>query len=136
MPDVATDRESTWARLRRRKVVQWGIAYAAGAWGVLQGIGFFADAFHWPEASKQIAALALVIGLPIALVVAWYHGDRGEQRVRRAELALIGAILVAGTVLLWRYEATRVVTHAPATRTTASPTPNDDARPTNAVLPY
>jgi len=23
---------SLWNRLRRRKVVQWGIAYAAGAW--------------------------------------------------------------------------------------------------------
>ena len=24
-----------WDKLRRRKVVQWGIAYVAGAWGLL-----------------------------------------------------------------------------------------------------
>ncbi len=28
--------DNIWNRLRRRKVVQWGIAYAAGAWGLLQ----------------------------------------------------------------------------------------------------
>jgi len=30
--------EGLWADLRRRKVVQWGIAYVAGAWGLLQGL--------------------------------------------------------------------------------------------------
>jgi hypothetical protein len=29
-PDTL-EREGVWARLRRRKVVQWGLAYAAGA---------------------------------------------------------------------------------------------------------
>jgi hypothetical protein len=46
--------ESTWTRLRRRKVVQWGVVYVAAAWGFLQGIGFVADAFHWPDATKQV----------------------------------------------------------------------------------
>jgi len=26
---------------------------------------------------QQLVTLALLIGLPIALVLAWYHGDRG-----------------------------------------------------------
>jgi len=30
--------ERIWTRLRRRKVVQWGIAYAAAAWTLLQVI--------------------------------------------------------------------------------------------------
>ena len=30
-------------KLRRRKVVQWGIAYFAAAWALLQGIDFLAD---------------------------------------------------------------------------------------------
>ena len=40
-------------------------------------------------AIKQIATLALLIGLPIVLVLAWYHGDRGEQHFKRTELALM-----------------------------------------------
>jgi TolB-like protein/cytochrome c-type biogenesis protein CcmH/NrfG len=74
--------ESTWTRLRRRKVVQWAIAYMAGAWGLLQGIGFAADAFAWPSEIKQVALLLLLISLPIVLVLAWYHGDRGERVLR------------------------------------------------------
>jgi hypothetical protein len=55
----AAEHESTWTRLRRRKVVQSGIVYVAGAWAVLQGIGFVADAFHWPDGAKQVATLVL-----------------------------------------------------------------------------
>jgi len=54
----------------------------AGAWGLLQGIGFAADAFAWPSEIKQVALLLLLISLPIVLVLAWYHGDRGERVLR------------------------------------------------------
>ena len=42
MNDVTTQQtgESLWGRLRRRKLVQWGIAYVAAAWALLQGLGF------------------------------------------------------------------------------------------------
>ena len=29
---ITHDVESLWSRLRRRKVVQWGVAYVAAAW--------------------------------------------------------------------------------------------------------
>ena len=41
--------DNLWNRLRRRKVVQWGIAYAAGAWGLLQGLAYVTDTFDWPR---------------------------------------------------------------------------------------
>ena len=85
-----------WTRLRHRKVVQWGLVYVAGAWGLLQGIGFVADAFHWPDGAKQLGTLALFIGLPIALVLAWYHGDRGQQRVSGTEVAIITLLFMLG----------------------------------------
>jgi hypothetical protein len=65
------DAESTWNRLRRRKVVQWGLAYAAGAWALLQVISHVVTTFHWPEQLQQIATLFLFLGLPVVLVLAW-----------------------------------------------------------------
>src|SRR5512137_1657069 len=97
------DGEGAWYRLRRRKVVQWGLAYAAGSWALLQVIGFAADAFHWPDVVKQFSMLALAIGLPLALTLAWYHGDRGEQRVTGAELAVLTLLLFLGGSVLWFY---------------------------------
>jgi hypothetical protein len=91
MTDTPTEREEEGglAKLRRRKVVQWGLAYAAGAWALLQAIGFFSDTFHWPELTKQFAAIALIVGLPIVLTLAWYHGDKGQQRITRDEAAIL-----------------------------------------------
>jgi len=111
----AREGEGAWTKLRRRKVVQWGIAYTAGAWVLLQVIGFLADAFHWPDATKQVAAIALLIGLPIVLVLAWYHGDRGQQRLSATELAILTLLFLVGGGLLWRYQ------HASETASVATP---------------
>ena len=51
MTDAPTERdeEGTWAKLGRRKVVQWGIAYSAGAWALLQGLEYVTSTFDWPR---------------------------------------------------------------------------------------
>jgi len=133
-------RENTWDRLRRRKVVQWGIAYAAGAWGLLQGISYVTDTFHFPETYQQGASVLLLLGLPIALTVAWYHGDRGEQRVTRAEIAIITLLFLLGGGLFWRYQHANEPDLSPtatAASTTARPaTVPRDTSPSIAVLPF
>jgi TolB-like protein/Tfp pilus assembly protein PilF len=123
--------------LTRRKVVQWGIAYAAGAWGLLQGVQFLAEAFEWPTRVLKLSTFALLVGLPIVLVLAWYHGDRGEQRIRRTELAIVTLLFLLGGGVFWLYQGT--TEESPAT-TTETPAPvaaaPADARPSIAVLPF
>jgi len=143
-PPTEREREGPWAKLRRRKVVQWGIVYAAGAWGFLQGLEYVTDTFHWPDRIQQLSTLALLIGLPVVLVLAWYHGDRGEQRVSRAELTIITLLFLVGGGIFWRYdrasvesrEAMPASTVAPAVATQPAPTGNKDSRPSIAVLPF
>ena len=128
---------NVWERLHRRKVVQWGLAYMAGAWGLLQGIGFAADAFGWPAAAKQVALLLLLLlGLPVTLVIAWYHGDRGEQHVSRVELGVITLLFLLGGGLFWHYQHTIMSSAAPAaaTRQPAPAVLADDH--SIAVLPF
>lgn len=136
----ATDGENTWDRLRRRKVVQWGLAYAAGAWGFLQGLQYVSDAFGWPTHLRQLAILALLIGLPIVLVIAWYHGDRGEQRVTRVELGVLTLLFLLGGGLFWRYELKSLRPSTATTLAVARATPPASAaadnRPSIAVLPF
>jgi len=134
--------ESTWDKLRRRKVVHWGIVYAAGAWGLLQGLSYISVTFDWPRQIQQVTTLALLVGLPIVLVLAWYHGDRGEQRVSRAELTIITLLFLVGGGIFWRYH-TASVTPATATSAAVAPvaasapaTTTADSRPSIAVLPF
>jgi TolB-like protein/Tfp pilus assembly protein PilF len=130
--------ESAWTRLRRRKVGQWGIAYVAGAWGLLQGIGFAADAFHWPDAIKQVALLLLLLGLPVVVILAWYHGDKGQQRVTRTELAILTVLFLVGGGLFWRYEYSSQSTSSTTAKTVRALAPGAaaDAHPSIAVLPF
>ena len=111
MTDTPAEREaeSTWARLRRRKVVQWGLVYVAAAWGFLQGLEYVTETFQWPVQLRQIAFLALLIGLPIVLVLAWYHGDRGQQRITTPEFAILTLLLLLGGGAFWIYDRGREI---------------------------
>jgi TolB-like protein/tetratricopeptide (TPR) repeat protein len=104
--DTPTERDatSTWAKLRRRKVVQWGIVYAAGAWGFLQGLEYVTETFQLPDQVRPLATLAFLVGLPIVIVTAWYHGDRGQQRVSATELVIIALLFLLGGGIFWRYD--------------------------------
>jgi TolB-like protein/Tfp pilus assembly protein PilF len=138
--DTPTEREgeSMWTRLRRRKVVQWGLVYVAAAWGFLQGLEYVSETFQWPAQLREVALLAVLIGLPIVLILAWYHGDRGEQRVSGTEIAIIILLLALGGGIFWRYErasdnSTAAAVKADASKGAASAA---DARPSIAVLPF
>jgi TolB-like protein len=129
-----------WDRLRRRKVVQWGVAYAAGAWGLLQGIQYVVGTFRWSPSIQPIATLTLLVGLPIVLVLAWYHGDRGRQRVSFTELSILTLLFLLCGFMFWRYlpeieeQNAAVATSAMAKESTA---PLEiDAGPSVAVLPF
>ena len=136
MNDTPAEREeqSIWARLRRRKVVQWGLVYVAAAWGFLQGLEYLSGTYDWPRQIQQLTTLALLIGLPVVLVLAWYHGDRGQQRVTTPEFAILTLLLLLGGGALWYYQR-----ESEASRATSSPAAVAAAIATDtsiAVLPF
>ena len=89
------------------KLVQWAIAYVAAAFALLQGIDIVAQQFGWPEGLRRSITLGLVVGFFVTLVLAWYHGERGAQRVSGTELLIIGVVLALGGGFLWRFAAAR-----------------------------
>jgi len=89
-------------RLKQRKLVQWALAYTAAAFALLQGVDIIAQRFGWPESIERGLIVALAVGLLVTLVLAWYHGDRGAQRVTGTELLILALLLAVGGGLLWR----------------------------------
>ena len=138
MTDTPTEREEGggWAKLRRRKVVQWGLAYAACGWGFLQGLEYVSEAFIWPEQLRQVAIIALLVGLPIVAVIAWYHGDRGEQRITGTELLIIALLCLVGGAIFWRYERAAETTRKPEPAVSAAPARPAADQASVAVLPF
>ena len=79
--------------LKQRKLVQWALAYLAGAWVLLQVLGLAAESYDWPHIIMRLAFGLLALGLVTTLVLAWYHGERGEQKVSATELAILTVLL-------------------------------------------
>src|SRR5712671_2271255 len=46
-----------WRRVAERKIVQWGVAYVALAYGIQHGVVLTGEAFDWPHAIEQITML-------------------------------------------------------------------------------
>jgi TolB-like protein len=136
-----TPAEPLWVALRRRKVVQWGLGYVAVAWGLLQGLEFAVDTFDWPTVYTRLGAIVALFGMPVTIVLAWFHGDRGDQRASRLEIAIL-ASLIAGTALVGRQVYVSTPTTAPAVGTVSNhPQPADSGefaalRRRLAVLPF
>jgi TolB-like protein len=87
-------------RLKERKLFQWAVAYLAGAWLVLQAMEVTAEPFGWPLALQRGVTILLVVGFFVALILAWYHGEKGRQRVSGPELLMIAALLAIAAILL------------------------------------
>ena len=89
---------------------------------------------------QQLTTLALLIGLPVVLVLAWYHGDRGQQRISTPELAILTLLLLLGGGAFWYYQrASEAGKDAAATASAVQPEASagiKDARPSVAVLPF
>lgn len=94
--------EEFFARLKEHKLVQWLLGYAAVAVALIPVLDIVAAQFGWPESLRRGITLVLIMGFFVVLVLAWYHGERGAQKMPRSEkLILVGLIVVSG-VLLWR----------------------------------
>jgi serine/threonine-protein kinase len=124
-------------RLRQRKLVQWALAYAAFAFALLQGVDIVAQRFAWPDSIERLLILALAIGFVVVLVLAWYHGERGAQKVSGIEIVILALLLAIGGGLLWRFERTTSATSSPdaAQRNPGKTNPDSIAGATSSGLP-
>lgn len=84
----------SWQRLRKRKLFRWAAAYAAGAWLGLQLFNLLSGAYGWSPVIMRAVPLLLGVGFLGALVLAWYHGERGAQQVTWMEALMLAGILV------------------------------------------
>jgi TolB-like protein/tetratricopeptide (TPR) repeat protein len=114
--------DSFFAELRRRNVYKVAVAYIVAGWALSQGIAQVFPVFDIPNWVIRLIVLLIIIGLPIALVLAWMF-ELTPQGIKRTETAdampasakprkylwiyvvVVGAALSIGLFFLGRYSA-------------------------------
>ncbi len=148
---------SIFTELRRRNVFRIGAAYAIMAWIIMQVTDLAAPALRLPTWVPSLVVFLLLIGLPIALLLAWAFEITPEgikktkdiplgQNIsrfggRKLDFVVIG--LLAGAVLLLVIDKNRSDVTQESTESNNSPIqtsePSAAASPTKlsiAVLPF
>ncbi|HEY2109154.1 MAG TPA: hypothetical protein VGH17_04590, partial [Candidatus Acidoferrales bacterium] len=111
-----------FSELKRRNVYKVAVAYIVAGWALSQGIAQVFPVFDVPNWAIRAIVLLVIIGLPIALVLAWMF-ELTSQGIKRTETAdampgtaqrkkhawiyvvVIGALLSIGLFFLGRYSA-------------------------------
>src|SRR2546421_8423041 len=111
-----------FAELKRRNVYKVAVAYVIGGWALSQGIAQVFPVFDVPNWTIRLLVLLIIIGLPIALVLAWMFEltPEGIKRTATADalpdvtrkrkyvwiyVVVLGGLVSIGLFLLGRYTA-------------------------------
>ena len=114
------EKPSLFAELKRRNVYKVAAAYAVVAWLLMQVASQIFPFFDIPNSVVRLVVILLVIGFPIALIIAWAF-EVTPQGIKRTEVAdaagqrsrgvawiyvvLVGALLSVGLFFVGRYTA-------------------------------
>ena len=122
LSEAMSERPSFFSELRRRNVYKVAVAYIVGGWALSQGIAQVLPVFDVPNWAIRAVVLLIIIGLPVALVLAWAF-EITPQGIKRTETAdampkagcqkknawiyvvVIGALVSIGLFFLGRYTA-------------------------------
>ena len=138
--------ENFFAELKRRNVYKVAVAYIVAGWALSQGVAQVFPVFDVPNWAIRLIVLLMIIGLPVALVLAWAFEitPEGIKRTETADrmpassrpkkhtwiyIVVIGAIVSLGLFFLGRYTA---ISGAPRQSQAATGIPEKSI----AVLPF
>src|SRR5213593_1809988 len=144
---IEVSERNFFAELKRRNVYKVAVAYIVAGWALSQGIAQVFPVFDIPNWIIRLIVLLIILGLPIALVLAWTF-EITAQGIKRTETAdampgaarrkkhawiyvvVIGAAISIGLFFLGRYSAQNTSTPRQSEAATAAPNKSI------AVLPF
>jgi TolB-like protein/lipoprotein NlpI len=136
--------DTFFAELKRRNVYKVAVAYIVGGWALSQGIAQVFPVFDVPNWAIRALVLLIILGLPVALVLAWSFEltPEGIKRTKTADampgagmrpkrawiyVVIVGGLFSIGLFFLGRYTAENKTAAGPA---------NEISTKSIAVLPF
>lgn len=101
-----TNREGSDAsileKIRKRRMVQIALVYVGAAWLGVEITDFIVGTYAFSRKVLDTVVFLAILGFPAFLVIGWYHGERGPQRIRRAEAWLLVTLVTLGAIGTYR----------------------------------
>src|SRR5438067_7205217 len=136
--------------LKRRKVYRVAVAYAIVAWLLIQAASILFPTFEAPTWVMKVFVTAMILGFPVALILAWAfemtpEGIRREEEVadrepksrkagRKWTAIIVAAAVIAAALLAFQFTRTRKTATAELPKQTAPTATTLDK--SVAVLPF
>ena len=138
--------DNFFAELKRRNVYKVAFAYIVAGWALSQGIAQVFPVFDVPNWVIRLLVVLIIIGLPVALVLAWTL-EITPEGIKRTETAdampaatrkkkhawiyvvVIGAAISIGLLFLGRYSAPLTASPARTTNKSIAVLPFSDLSP-------
>src|SRR5436189_1930338 len=135
--------------LKRRKVYRVAVAYAIVAWLLIQAASILFPTFEAPPWVMKVFVTAVILGFPVALILAWAF-DLTPEGLRRAEevapqesktgkpgskwtAIIVTAAMLAAALLAFQFVRTR---RSPAIESSKQTAPTATLDKSVAVLPF
>src|SRR5438477_10611052 len=93
-----------FTELKRRNVYKVAVAYAVVGWLLVQVTTQVFPIFEIPNWASRLIVLAIIIGFPIALVIAWAF-ELSPEGLKRSEIADAEHLQVRTQKRAWIYVA-------------------------------
>jgi TolB-like protein/Flp pilus assembly protein TadD len=144
------DPATFFTELKRRKVYRVAVAYAIVAWLLIQAASILFPTFEAPPWVMKVFVTAVILGFPVALILAWAF-EMTPEGIRRAEevaprepetpkagrkwtAIIVVAAVLAAVLLAFQFARTRKTATAELPRQTAPTATSMDK--SVAVLPF
>ena len=89
-------------KIRKRRMVQIALVYVGAAWLGVEITDFLVGTYGFSRKVLDTVVFLGILGFPAFLVIGWYHGERGPQRIRRAEAWLLVTLASLGAIGTYR----------------------------------
>src|SRR5689334_9068122 len=110
--------EHFFSELKRRNVYKVAVAYIVAGWALAQGIAQVFPVFYVPNRAIQLVVILIIIGFPVAVMLAWAF-EITPEGVKRTEdvdptqphsiggawifIVVVGLLVSVGLFFLGRY---------------------------------
>ena len=103
---MTRDKEGTGTslleKIRKRRMLQIALVYVGAAWLGVEITDFIVGTYSFSRKVLDTVVFLAILGFPAFLVIGWYHGERGPQRIRRAEAWLLVTLITLGAIGTYR----------------------------------